>query len=486
MTVLIAALLFYFPDVAGAEELFQVAWAFFGGDFVKLVVDDVLEAGQIIPGAQYAYRCRKSGTIFHMRKQERVGGPRVMRVMDHQIGFADAIAECDDFDVAITLATNALIAIFAEDQRLAVFQLNHVFAAGLLFGDAGPRAVVEDVAVLQNFDERAAFVGGRCAQGIFQVGLKNVHGAGHKGSFRANRERNGIEWAIGRAVRSGLGYFVKFGRGGILALGQSINTVVEKQNFDADVAAQHVDGVITADGQGVAVAGDQPDFQFRAVDLDARGHGRRAAVNGVKAEGVHVIRKTAGAADAGDDDEIFATHAKLRENGLHRGENGVVAAAGTPANFLVGLKIFFGEHGQGGCGHRALLNSQHLFYFLFEFGLFEGPALNFVQAHGRHEKFCAQDPEKLAHVEFRDEDFFVALQDVTDVFRKRIQMAQVKMADLAPLFPLRLHGLGNGAGGGAPGDDEQVAFGIAGWCYVGDILGDAFDFCGADAHHVFV
>ena len=68
--------------------------------------------------------------------------------------------------------------------------------------------------------------------------------------------------------------------------------------------------------------------------------GGRAAVDGVETEGVHVVREAAGAADAGDDDEIFAANSKLREDGLHGGENGVVATAGAPAHFLIGLKIF--------------------------------------------------------------------------------------------------------------------------------------------------
>src|SRR6266852_9069805 len=108
------AWLFYFPDVAGAEQFCEVARALFGGDFVELVVDDVFEAREVVPGAEDADRCRKSGAIFHMRKQEGVGRTRVMRVVDDEIGFADAIAECDDFDVAIILAANALVAILAE------------------------------------------------------------------------------------------------------------------------------------------------------------------------------------------------------------------------------------------------------------------------------------------------------------------------------------------------------------------------------------
>ena len=42
----------------------------------------------------------------------------------------------------------------------AVFELNDVFAAGVFFGDSGPCAIIEDVAVLQDFDEGRAFVSG--------------------------------------------------------------------------------------------------------------------------------------------------------------------------------------------------------------------------------------------------------------------------------------------------------------------------------------
>ena len=145
------------------------------------------------------------------------------------------------------------------------------------------------------------------------------------------------------AERSGLGLLAEFGSGRILALGEAVDPVVEHQNLDAHVAAQHVNGVIAADGERVAVAGGDPDFEFGMGELDARGHGRRAAVNGVEAKGVHVIGEAAGAADAGNDDEFFARDAQLGENGLHRGQDGVVAAAGAPANFLVGLKIFLGQ-----------------------------------------------------------------------------------------------------------------------------------------------
>src|SRR5258707_11256570 len=65
-------------------------------------------------------------------------------------------------------------------------------------------------------------------------------------------------------------------------------------------------------------------------------------------------------------------------------------------------------------------------------------------------------------------------------------MAQVHVADFASLFTLFFHSLGYRAKRGTPGNQKQVAFGVAGGCYVGNVLTDGFHFRGADAHHFFV
>src|SRR4029077_5319374 len=101
--------------------------------------------------------------------------------------------------------------------------------------------------------------------------------------------------------------------------------------------------VIPADGQSVTVTRSHPHFQIGPDGLDPRGNRRCAAVNRMEPERIHVIRETAGTADARNNHKILALDAEFREYGLHRGKNGVVAAAWTPTNFLVGLKIFFGQ-----------------------------------------------------------------------------------------------------------------------------------------------
>src|SRR6202043_3626340 len=94
-----------------------------------------------------------------------------------------------------------------------------------------------------------------------------------------------------------------------------------------------------------------PDFQFRMRDLDPGGYGRSTAVDRVEAKRIHVVRKAARAADPGNNDKLFARNPQLRKNGLHCGENSVISAAGTPADFLVRLKILLGKNWHGRRGH---------------------------------------------------------------------------------------------------------------------------------------
>src|SRR5271155_3383331 len=75
----------------------------------------------------------------------------------------------------------------------------------------------------------------------------------------------------------------------------------------------------------------------------------------VETKSVHVVGEAAGAADAAHDYEIFALDAEFGEDGLHGGEDGVVAAAGAPADFLIGLEVFLCEYWQRCGGHLLFL-----------------------------------------------------------------------------------------------------------------------------------
>src|SRR6266478_3530869 len=101
-----------------------------------------------------------------------------MRVVDDEAGLGDAVAQMHDFDVPVGGSPDTLIAVLAEDERLAVFELDDVFAAGVFFGDAGPGAVIEDVAVLQDFDEGGAPVRGGLLESVLQMSLEDIDRSG--------------------------------------------------------------------------------------------------------------------------------------------------------------------------------------------------------------------------------------------------------------------------------------------------------------------
>jgi len=123
------------------------------------------------------------------------------------------------------------------------------------------------------------------------------------------------------------------------AVREAVNAVVEQQNVQVDVAAQGVDEVITPDAEGVTVASHHPDRQIRTGGGQASRDRRCASVDAVNTVGIHVIGEARRTSDSGDEDDVLALETHFRHEALDGGEDGVVAAAGTPANFLVGLEI---------------------------------------------------------------------------------------------------------------------------------------------------
>ena len=123
----------------------------------------------------------KPGHIFHLREQERVRRIRIGLIVHQQILFREsvAIAEMDDFELH-SIEANAHVPVLAVDQRLAMLQVDDVIDAGILLREIEPRAVVEDVAVLQDFDVGGAAVRRGFPQRVLQVLLEDVHRARHE------------------------------------------------------------------------------------------------------------------------------------------------------------------------------------------------------------------------------------------------------------------------------------------------------------------
>ena len=67
-----------------------------------------------------------------------------------------------------------------------------------------------------------------------------------------------------------------------------------------------------------------------------------AAVDGVETVARHIIGKAARAADAADEHRLFARGAEVGHGPLDRFQDGIVAAARTPAHFLIARPVFRG------------------------------------------------------------------------------------------------------------------------------------------------
>ncbi len=237
------------------------------------------------------------------------------------------------------VADDALGAVGAEADRLSVFQADDGLLGPLPVLEDLEGAVVEDVAVLVDLHQGGAGVVGGLAQHLGEVLAVGVDGPGDEGRLRADRQRHRVEGRVQGPHGGRLGDLADLGGGAVLALGEAVDAVVEQQDLEVDVAAQGVDEVVAADGQRVAVAGDDPHAQVAAGGGEAGGDGGGAAVDGVHPVGVHVVREAGGAADAGDEDDVLPGQAQLRHEALHGGQHGVVTAARAPAHLLVGLEV---------------------------------------------------------------------------------------------------------------------------------------------------
>ncbi len=206
------------------------------------------------------------------------------------------------------------------------------------------------------------------AQDLAQVLLEDVDAARHERGPGAERQRQRVERVVHRAGRRRLRLLPHLAGRRVLPLGQAVDPVVEHQDLHPDVAAQRVDQVVAADRHGVAVAGRDPDLELRPRHLEPGRHRRGAAVDRVEAEGVHVVRETAGAADPRHHHELLARDPELGEDLLHGREDRVVPAARAPAHLLVALEVLLGElqglgrrrrlsgHGRSAPGSRWILS----------------------------------------------------------------------------------------------------------------------------------
>jgi hypothetical protein len=133
----------------------EVGVAALGAGLGDLSVDERVE-GILFDGAEYAHRIGEIG-LRQVAQQEADGGDGFLFIVYQQIGGL-GVAEVYDARLEAVVQGDPFLVILAEDQRLSVFEVNNRFSLLIFVGCVAERAVVEDDAVLVDFDQRSAGV----------------------------------------------------------------------------------------------------------------------------------------------------------------------------------------------------------------------------------------------------------------------------------------------------------------------------------------
>ena len=272
-----------------------------------------------------------------LHRAQQVGEQPVGLVVDQNIVLGDAVlADGHHFEAERgAVETEALVAVLAEYQLLAVLDLDLRIGRRRLVGPARERAVVVYDAVLDDLQERRAAMGVRPLEHLRKVLLVGVDRARDEAGAGAEREHGRVDRRVDRALRGRRRARAEPRGRRVLALGQAVDLVVEQQHLDVDVAPDRVQRVIAADRQAIAVAHHHPDVELGVGELGAGRDRRRPAVDRVEPVGRHVVGEARGAADAGDEHRVFRGELEIGHGALHRFDDRVVAAARTPADLLV-------------------------------------------------------------------------------------------------------------------------------------------------------
>ena len=238
-------------------------------------------------------------------------------------------------------------AVGAEADRLAVHERDqHLVAAPACLVIVVERAVVEDVAVLVDLDERRAAGGRGRPRNVSIMCLRSMSWVrATKRGLGAEGHDERVERRVDRAERRRLGDLAELARRRVLALGQPVDLVVEQQDREVDVAAQGVDQVVAADRQAVAVAGDHPHVEVGPGHGEAGGDGRGAAVDRCACRRCSCSTGTGSSSRCRDEHGVLGLHAELGHQHLDGEQDAVVAATRAPAHLLVAGPVLLGRDG---------------------------------------------------------------------------------------------------------------------------------------------
>src|SRR3954452_19233780 len=179
------------PGVTARQQRGEVARACLGRRFLYLLVDLVV-VGRALHRPEDADGCHAVVDVAQARQHERERRLLVRDVVDQQRALV-ALVDVDDLEAAVAREPDTLLQVGPEPDRLALLEADDGAVARLRLLQHVEGAVVEDVAVLQDLDERGAAMLTRRAQHRGQVLAVRVDGASDEGGFGAEGERDRVE-----------------------------------------------------------------------------------------------------------------------------------------------------------------------------------------------------------------------------------------------------------------------------------------------------
>jgi hypothetical protein len=194
----------------------------------------------------------------------------------------------------------------------------------------------------QTFDDGEALVIKSALDHVHHVFDLGGVGTRDEGGPAGDEFFHRIDRLIDRAGRIGLALETDGRRRRGLLFGQAIDEVVHDEIGHVDVLARTVIDMVAANREAVAVAAEEEDLEVGPGEADAGGERDAAAMDEVGAVAVDEIREARGAADAGEGDDFLVIDLAFLQDLVIAGENGEVAAAGTPRR-VIGGNGFFGE-----------------------------------------------------------------------------------------------------------------------------------------------
>ena len=297
----------------------------------------------------------------------------------------------------------------------------------LTVGYPGVRAIIEDDAVHQTLHDRAAFVLLRRHETIYRRRHIDIERAGEERTPCAQDEFRRYERPFYRSKRRGFGdKTLRAGRR-VLALGQTVDAVVEETDVQVHVPSYLMNEMVSADSQAVAVTAHLPNSQFGMRCLDARSDCATATMDCIKTIRIEVVRHTAGTTDTGDNSHLMGRDTYLRHGFLQRHTDRVIAATRAETYILIGFKLR--------CFHSVivLLVQLVLLVYLVVFNKIndsfhrKGLSLNLViLLYLQVGELCAEICCELTCIEFTNDNSLILTQHFAGILRQRTDIVEMR------------------------------------------------------------